>query len=95
MTVGLWGWMAASGPGELTEIEGCLTSHQYVEILQDVLMPSVRARFIPPPQQIYTVMDNAPMHYSQVVTPWFRDHPEVTRISWPPKSPDLMPIENL
>ena len=57
MTVGLWGWMSAFGPGEMTEIEGRLTSHQYVDILEHVMLPSVRAMLIPPPQQIYIAMD--------------------------------------
>ena len=93
--MGLWGWMSAFGPGEMTEIEGRLTSHQYVDILEHVMLPSVRAMLIPPPQQIYIAMDNAPIHNSQAVKEWFTDHPEVSRISWPPKSPDMMPIEHL
>lgn len=40
-------------------------------------------------------MDSAPMHRFQAVKKSFRDHPEVMRITYPPKSPDLMPIENL
>ena len=87
--------MAASGPGELTEIEGHLTSHQYVEILDSVMLPSARAMLLPHPEPVYIAMDNAPMHNSQAVKQWFNDHPDVIRIPWPAKSPDLMPIENL
>ncbi len=95
--MGLWGWMSASGPGELTEIEERLASHQYVKILDTVILPTVRIRamLIPPPQPIYIAMDNAPTHSSQAVKEWFREHLEVIRLPWPPKSPDLNPIENL
>lgn len=87
--------MSASGPGELTVIEERLTTYQYVQILQDVMLPSVRAMLIPEPHPIYIAMDNAPIHNSRRVEEWFRQHPEVIRILWPPRSPDLMPIEHL
>lgn len=87
--------MSASGPGELAVIEERLTTSQYVQILQDVMLPTVRAMLIPPPHPIYIVMDNAPVHNSRQVEEWFRQHPEVIRIPWPPKSPDLNPIEHL
>lgn len=87
--------MSASGPGELAVIEERLTTRQYVEILEDVLLPTVRAMLIPAPQPIYVAMDNAPVHNSKQVEEWFRQHPEVIRIQWPPRSPDLMPIEHL
>ena len=35
------------------------------------------------------------MHRSRVVDSWFRDHPDVLRMYWPARSPDLNPIENL
>ena len=50
--------MSASGPGELTVIEERLTTQQYVQILQDVMLPSVRAMLIPEPQPIYIATDN-------------------------------------
>ncbi|XP_066941288.1 dynein axonemal heavy chain 6-like [Macrobrachium rosenbergii] len=35
------------------------------------------------------------VHNSRVVQEWFKRHPEIIRINWPAKSPDLNPIENL
>lgn len=87
--------MAASGPGELTEIHGRLTGDQYVKIMEEVMLPSVRAMLLPEPQTIYIAMDNSPIHNSRTVQQWFQEHPEVQRIEWPARSPDLMPIENL
>ncbi|XP_050725573.1 aggrecan core protein-like [Eriocheir sinensis] len=95
ITAGLWGWMSASGPGELAVTEERLTTQQYVQILQDVMLPTVRAMLIPAPQPIYIAMDNAPVHNSKQVEEWFRQHPEVIRIPWPPRSSDFVPIEHL
>lgn len=87
--------MAASGPGEIAVIEERMTAEQYRAIMEEVMLPSVRAMLIPPPQPIYIVMDNSPVHNAHTVNKWFQEHPEVTRISWPARSPDLNPIENL
>ncbi|KAK3862751.1 hypothetical protein Pcinc_031410, partial [Petrolisthes cinctipes] len=95
ITAGLWGWMAACGPGELVVIDERLNSLQYREILEQIMIPSVRALLIPEPDPIYIAMDNSPVHNAAIVTDWFQRHPEVIRIQWPARSPDLMPIENL
>ena len=87
--------MAKSGPGELIEIEERLNSEQYVQIMDQVLLPTVRAMLIPEPEPVYLVMDNCPIHNSKLVTDWLNNHPEIIRIEWPAKSPDLNPIENL
>ena len=86
--------MAASGPGELAVIEEHLTAAQYVCILEDVMLPSVRAMLTPAPQTIYIAMDNA-RSINHKVREWLKEHPDIVRIEWPPRSPDLMPIENL
>ena len=72
--------MAKSGPGELTEIEERLNSEQYVQIMDQVLLPTVRAMLIPEPEPIYHVMDNCPIHNSKLVTDWLNNHPEISRI---------------
>lgn len=41
ITAGVWGWIGCGGPGELSIIDGRLNSELYVEILKDVLVPSV------------------------------------------------------
>lgn len=44
---------------------------------------------------IHFVHDNCPTHKARVTKTWFRQHPDVTEITWPSKSPDLNPIENI
>lgn len=95
ISAGLWGWMAACGPGELIPIDERLTGQQYVEILDEVLIPSVRKLLLPGHLPVYLVMDNSSVHNSKVVSEWFAEQNNVIRIDWPAKSPDLNPIENL
>lgn len=43
------------GIGELTEIHGRLTADQYIEILEEVMVPSVRAYALPYPERIISM----------------------------------------
>ena len=65
-----------------------------MDILEDVLLPSVRAVY-PAPEHIFMVQDNCPVHTSLLVREWFEEHPSITPLFWPAKSPDLNPIEHL
>ena len=89
--------MAKSGSGELMVIEERLNSEQYVQIMDQVLLPTVRAMLIPEPEprHIYLAKDNCPIHNSKLVTDWLNNYPEIIRIEWPAKSPNLNTIENL
>lgn len=95
ITGGVWGWMAWSGVGELTEIEHRLTAQTYVEILEEVMLPSVRALLIPEGENFYMLQNKSPIHTARIVQDWFAAHPEITLLHWPPRSPDLNPIEDL
>ena len=70
------------------------TGEQYIDILEDVLLPTVRAMALPAPEPIFLVQDNSPLHKFRVVDAWFNDHPEFVRLIWPARSPDLNPIEH-
>lgn len=52
MTTNVWGWLHLYGLGELTEIHGRFTADQYLEILEEVMLPSVRAMALPYPERI-------------------------------------------
>lgn len=93
LTLGFWGWMSSMGPGELVEVGGKFNSHNYLDILRDVMLPTVRIVY--PHEHIYFVQDNCAIHKARVVRNWLQTQEDVTIINWPSKSPDLNPIENL
>ncbi|KAI8423324.1 hypothetical protein MSG28_014343 [Choristoneura fumiferana] len=93
LTLGYWGWMSSMGPGELVEIGGRMNSERYLEVLKDVMLPSVRVAY--PEGQIYLVHDNSSVHKSKIVKDWLNSQKDITVFEWPAKSPDLNPIENL
>ncbi|KAF2883028.1 hypothetical protein ILUMI_23166 [Ignelater luminosus] len=40
---GYWGWMSCAGPGELVRINPQFTSAEYVDMLESLMLPTVRA----------------------------------------------------
>ena len=52
VTANMWGWIHLYGVGELAEIEGRFNAEQYLEILEEVMLPSVRAIALPHPEII-------------------------------------------
>lgn len=92
-SIPVWAWFSAEGAGAIHKFTGRLTGEKYVQILEDVLVPSAYARFGLGP--IRFVQDRSPIHTSRVVTEWFEDHQEFDLLPWPAKGSDLNPIENL
>lgn len=75
--------------------DGRLTPRQYVEMLEAVILPSVRAGSTPPPQPVYVALADAQLCSSPAVQQWLGDHQDVKTLPWPPDSPDLMPLESV
>lgn len=94
--VNMWGWMSAAGPGELAFIPGRANGQTYLEVLQTIMVPTVRTVY---PQldvpEFYFFQDNCPIHRARVVQEWLRGQPQIKTVPWPSRSPDLNPIENL
>ncbi|KAK4327483.1 hypothetical protein Pmani_002039 [Petrolisthes manimaculis] len=90
-----WGWMWGYGPGELVKTEGHFNGQQYIEVLEEVLLPSVRAMVIPHPLPIKFVHDNSSIHRSKVVQQWLSEHPELEVFDWPTKGCHINTIGNL
>ena len=75
-------------------IEGRLTSEKYIEILENHLLPYI-AEMFPGVNRVPFLQDRSPIHTSNAVMEWFREHPEIELIPWPSKGADLNPIENI
>lgn len=92
-TVPVWSFFCSRGPGQLVRIQGRLTGQQYIQILNNNLLPYLQEHF--PCQIIHFVQDNSPIHKSRIVTNWLREQPQLNVLPWPAKSADLNPIENV
>ena len=93
--VHVWAWIDGHGCGELHRIIGRHVAATYVEILEDVLLPSLEA--MRPGGAPYVLQqDNAPQHSARVTKCWLAQHANVIKVlNWPGKSPDLNTIENI
>jgi len=88
-----WGWISREGGGILHHIEGHLDSLQYQHILQNVMVPSVQILY--PEGIIYLQQDHSSIHDSRVVQEWLYRQADVELLDWPPRGPDMNPIENM
>ncbi|GFW47875.1 transposable element Tcb1 transposase [Trichonephila clavipes] len=88
----VWGCMSSHGVGRLHIVSGTVKAMDYIEILQNKLLPTARDLF--GNQSWIFQDDNAPCHRAKVLQKWLKDH-TVNRMNWPGQSPDLNLIENL
>lgn len=90
-SINVWGWISARGPGLCQIVEGRLTAAVYVNILNEVMIPSVNAIY----GQNYTFQhDNSPIHTARIVQNFLQEN-NIAVLPWASKSPDLNPIENI
>lgn len=94
VTITLWGWMWAYGPGELAHLTGCLGGEDYVSVLEDVLLPTVRIMALPEPLAVRLVLGQV-VQSKAAVTKWLTRHQEVEVIQWLPKDFDINPLSHI
>ena len=84
----IWGAFSYHGNAELVVMEGKQNSAEYVNVLEESLIPFTN--HVHNNAAIFQ-QDNAANHTSRSTTNWF----EANSIDWPAKSLDLNPIEKL
>lgn len=88
----LWGCFCSKGMGAGRIFLGELNKQLYRDILEHNLKPTYQRYY---PHSLWRFLqDNATPHYNAEVNTWMHNH-GVHIIEFPPRSPDLNPIENL
>jgi len=77
----VWGCMGWNGVGQMVEVEGKMDANQYVDILEDHMLPSLEESGIPEDEVIFQ-QDNDPKHTSKKAQKWMEDH-NITLLDWP------------
>lgn len=96
ITLKVWGWMSDAGPGELVIVNHKANSNNYLDVLNNVMLPSVRTLYPADEMEVINFVDgNCPLNRAPIVKKWFAAHKDINRVPLPPKSPDLNPMENL
>jgi hypothetical protein len=88
----VWGAFAAHGVGMLHRIYGIMDRFIYLDLLENVMLPSADMLF--GRENYLFQQDNDPKHTAIIVKDFIREEAIPTFI-WPAQSPDLNPIENL
>jgi len=92
----VWGCITAKGMGRLYRIEGIMCGPDYVKILDEHFLGSLKdlkLRRSGRPGIIFQ-QDNDPKHRSKVAEEWFQAK-KVKRLPWAPQSPDMNIIEHV
>lgn len=87
----VWGSFSYYGVGPLYRIQGIMKATDYVDILQNCMLPYAEENM---PLRWVFQQDNDPKHTAKCTKTWFGNN-KIHLLEWPAQSPDLNPIENL
>lgn len=91
-SVNVWGWLSSRGLGVVHHIRNRLNSEEYINILNNVMIPTVTQSY--PDRNFMFLQDNCPVHTSAATKQWFNTN-NVTCMDFPSYSGDLNVIENV
>ncbi|DAZ94377.1 TPA: hypothetical protein N0F65_001111 [Lagenidium giganteum] len=91
VSVMVWGAFCSKGQTKLVILDGNQDSEKYIWTLSEHLLPFIDLRY---GRECIFQQDGASIHTSGT-TKEFLEEQNITVMSWPSKSPDLNPIENI
>lgn len=91
VSAGYWGWISCAGPGELVKTGPHFNANVYLDILEEVALPSIERQF-GSIDNIFFIHDNSSVHNAGIVRQ-FLEGRRVPMLKHPALSPDLNLIE--
>ncbi|KFM68178.1 Transposable element Tcb2 transposase, partial [Stegodyphus mimosarum] len=89
----VWAVFTWHGLVPLVQLNRSLTGKEYLQLLEDHLQPFMD--FTYSNNDGIFMDDNAPCHRATIVRDWLEEHSGQFQRMWPPRSPDMNPIEHL
>ena len=89
----VWGYITSRRVGQLHRIIGNMDSTQYVEILEQSFLSTLKKYHLKS-NGIFFQQDKDPKHTSKKAQSWFQNH-HITLLDWAPSSPDMNIIEHV
>lgn len=93
LSANYWGWISCAGPGEIVPTGTHFDSYAYIDLLDEIALPSIVAQF-GDIQNIYFMHDNSPIHTAGRVREYLASR-NVQMLNHPARSPDLNLIEDI
>ena len=90
-TVPVWGCRGSTCGMALSSLNGHLNSEKYIDILDNVMLPAAHQAF---GEDFVFQQDRSPVHTAHVVSAHLEDL-GINLMDWPPKGPDMSPIEHV
>jgi transposase len=94
VSVMVWGCFAGNLRGPLAICHGHMKAVQYINTLEDNLLPFIESLPDSIKNDVSFQQDNATIHTARVTKGWFEDN-EITVPEWPPNSLDMNLIEHV
>lgn len=90
----VWGAISARGASRLVVVENTIDAVKYCGVLTDAFLPFIELKYGAEDDWCVFQQDGASAHTAKFTSEFMMDA-SITTMSWPAKSPDLNPIENV